>query len=230
MIIAVGPDVALTHPDTDGSFGSTRDSAGDITLSRAGKPHPHTDLSRRHFLVRFCQGTGATLIPARLWGFTFPNAGSGADRTSPPPGGAGFHLHPHYRSDRPLDATLLKVQAGLDDFVTEKYADQLAATLAGWSAALLQSPSALQAIARTLDADFSGASLLPLESRVVRLDSMLEIHKNRFRGEGGALARDAFLHELQSYLSVFSNILTAEFQITSVDAGPDSSAKPAQLH
>ena len=229
MIIAVGPDVALTHSDTDGSFGSTRDSAGDITLSRAGKPHPHTELSRRHFLVRFCQGTGATLIPARLWGFTFPNAGSGADRTSPPPGGAGFHLHPHYRSDRPLDATLLKVQAGLDDFVTEKYADQLAATLAGWSAALLQSPSALQAIARTLDADFSGASLLPLESRVVRLDSMLEIHQNRFRGEGGALARDAFLHELQSYLSVFSSILTAEFQITSVDAGPDSSAKPAQL-
>jgi len=226
MIIAVGPDVALTHPETDGSFGSTRDSAGDITLSRAGKPYPHTDLSRRHFLVRFCQGTGATLIPARLWGFTFPDAGSGGDRTSPP--GAGFHLHPHYRSDRPLDATLLKVQAGLDDFITEKYADQLAATLAGWSAALLQSPPELQAIARTLDTDFYGASLLPLESRVVRSDSMLEIRKNKFRSEV-ALPRDAFLHDLQSYLRVFSSILTAEFQITSVDAGPDTPTKPAQL-
>ncbi len=227
MIIAVGPDVALTHPDTDGSFGSTRDSAGDITLSRAGKPHPHTGLSRRDFLVRFCQGTGATLVPARLWGFAFPDAEFAADRTSPP-ADARFHLHPHYRNDRPLDATLLKVQAGLDDFITEKYADQLAATLAGWSAALLQSPPALQAIARTLDTDFSGASLLPLESRVVRSDSMLEIHKNKFRGEV-AFPRDAFLHELQSYLSVFSSILTAEFKITSVDAGPDPSAKPAQL-
>jgi tetratricopeptide (TPR) repeat protein/peroxiredoxin len=208
----------LTHPDTDGSFGSTRDPAGDITLSRARKPHPRTNLSRRHFLVRFCQGTGATLIPARLWGLAFPDAEFGADRTSPP-ADAGFHLHPRYRSDRPLDATLLKVQAGLDDFITEKYADQLAATLVKWSASLLQSPRDLQAVAHAMAADFSGASLLPLASRTVRSSSMLEIHQNKL-GSEITLPRDAFIREFQSYLRAFSSIVTADFQITSIDADP----------
>jgi len=218
MIIAAGFDVALTHPDTDGSFGSTPDSAGDINLSRARKLHPHSDLSRRHFLVRFCQGTGATLIPARLWGFAFPDAEFGADRTSPP-ADAGFHLHPHYRSDRPLDATLLKVQAGLDDFITEKYADQVAATLAGWSASLLHSPHELQPVAHAMATDFTGASLLPVESRLVRSSSVVEIHHHKFSREI-ALPRDAFIRELQSYLRGFSSIVTAEFQITSLDADP----------
>lgn len=221
MIIAAGFDVALTHPDTDGSFGSTRDFAGDITLSRARKPHPHSDLSRRHFMVRFCQGTGATLIPARLWGFAFPDAEFGADRASPP-ADAGFHLHPHYRSDRPLDATLLKVQAGLDDFITEKYADQVAATLAGWSASLLHSPHELQAVTHAMATDFSGASLLPVESRLVRSSSVVEIHQNKFSSEI-TLPRDAFIRELQSYLRGFSSIVTAEFQITSIDADPSPS-------
>jgi len=228
MIIAASFDLALTHSDADGSFGSTPDSAGDITLSRAGKPHPSIDLHRRDFLVRFCQGAGATLIPAGLWGLTFPHSEFGADRIASP-AGAGFHLHPHYRSERLLDATLLKVQAGLDDFITEKYADQVAATLAGWSATLLQSPRELQAVAKTLATDFSGASLLPVESRVVRSSSMLEINQNKFSGEV-ALTRAAFLRELQSYLSVLSSIVTAEFQITSIDAGgSDPAAKPAQL-
>jgi len=172
----------LTHPYADGSFGSTRDSAGDITLSRAGKPHPNVDLRRRDFLVRFCQGVGATLVPASLWGLTFPHSEFGADRVSPL-ADTGFHLHPHYRSERPLDATLLKVQAGLDDFITEKYVDRIAATLAGWSATLLQSPRDLKAVAKTLAPDFAGASLLPIESRVVRSDSRLEIHQNKFSGE-----------------------------------------------
>ena len=40
---------------------------------------------------------------------------------------------------RPLDALLLKTQAGSDDFVTEKYADQIAAIFAQWSSGLLRS-------------------------------------------------------------------------------------------
>ncbi|MBZ5571050.1 MAG: hypothetical protein LAO09_04125, partial [Acidobacteriia bacterium] len=63
------------------------------------------------------------LIPAGLRGLALP-----------PSPDATFHLHPHYRAQRPLDATLLKTRAGLDEFITEKYADQIAATLAEWSA------------------------------------------------------------------------------------------------
>ena len=67
----------------------------------------------------------------------------------------------------PLDATLLKTQAGLDNFVTEKYADQIAAILAEWSSSLLQSPQDMRAIGKVLTSDFSGSSLRPAESRLV---------------------------------------------------------------
>src|SRR4029077_13783013 len=81
------------------------------------------DSGRREFLVRSCQGASAALIPAGLrhLGFAFsPRFFS----TAPLPR-AAFHPHPHYRAQAPLDAVLLNTQAGLDVFITEKYADQI---------------------------------------------------------------------------------------------------------
>ncbi len=218
----------MTRPNTNGSFGFTRDKPGDTTLSRAGKPRPSVDLRRRDFLVRFCQGAGATLIPASLWGLTFPELRLLASRDAMP-ADAAFHLQPRYRSERPLDATLLKVQAGLDDFITEKYADQIASILAEWSASLLRSPRETQAVAKALADDFSGTSLQPVESRVVRSGLGLEVRQNKF-DRTATLSRDTFLREWQAWLNVFSRILTAEFQITGIDAaamgGMTSSAAP----
>jgi tetratricopeptide (TPR) repeat protein/peroxiredoxin len=202
----------LTGGNADVSFGSTRDSPGDITLNRAGKPHPRVDSRRRDFLVRFCQGAGAMLIPERLWGNRFPER---VTTRSEPVG--GFQLEPHYRTERPLDATLLKVQAGLDDFPTEKYADQIAAILAEWSAGLLQSPLETPAIARVLAGDFSGGPLQAAGSRVVRSGSALEVRENQFSNEA-TLLREGFVREWRSAFRGFSRILTAEFQITGIDA------------
>jgi len=63
---------------------------------------------------------------------------------------------------RPLDALRLKTQAGLDDFVTEKYADQIAAILARWSSGLLQSPQDVGAVEKVLLPNFSGSSPRPV--------------------------------------------------------------------
>ncbi len=181
------------------------------------------DLQRREFLIRFCQGAGAALIPANCWTFTaakpeFAAAGSAV------PGAPEYHLHPHYRSERPVDSTLAKVQAGTDEFVTEKYCDEMSAIFGKWSAALLRSSSALQVIARNLASDFQGASLRPTESRIVRSGPPIEIRKNKFAEP--TLGRDAFLRELQSALGVFSRVITAEFQITSIDVTDADKAQP----
>ena len=133
------------------------------------------------------------------------------------PVSAEFHLKPHYRTDRPLDATLLKVQAGLDDFITEKYADQIAAILAEWSASLLQSASETREIAKVLTADFSGASLKPAKSRVVRSSLALRVRQNKFANDV-SLSRDEFLRDWRSSFSAFSKFVTAEFQITGIEA------------
>jgi tetratricopeptide (TPR) repeat protein/peroxiredoxin len=130
-----------------------------------------------------------------------------------------LHLHPHYRAQMPLDATLLKTQAGLDAFVTEKYQDGIAAIFAGWSSSLLQSPLDTRAVEEALTWDFSGASLQPAESRLVRSGATLEIRQNKFT-RLTALGRDAFLQELRSAMSSFSKIVTAEFWVTRIETVP----------
>jgi tetratricopeptide (TPR) repeat protein/peroxiredoxin len=118
---------------------------------------------------------------------------------------------------------LLKTQPGLDNFVTEKYADQIAAILSQWSTGLLQSAQDLQAVEKSLAAGFSGSSLHPTESRLLR-SGVLEIRRNKFNET--ALQSTAFLQELRSAMSDFSHVFTAEFQVASIAiAGEETGAK-----
>ncbi len=200
------------------------------SLSETDKAPLPVDPQRREFLARFCQSVGVSLIPASLWASVFPSSKSGAPFTEPA-SKAAFHLHPHYRSDRPLDATLLQVQSGLDDFVTEKYADQLAAILSEWSADLLQSPTQTDAIAGALGPEFLGVDFASAESRVVRSNAEIRVRENKFSTQA-TLKRDAFLRGWQSSFSGFSHVVIAEFQITRIEASgvePSFSQLPASL-
>ncbi len=205
------------------NFGPTRESPGGTALSWAGKTrhpaglHP-ANASRRDFLVRCCQGASAAMVPAGLRGFAFPFLYP-FDSLSAIPSDGDFHLRPHYRAQRPLDATLLKTQAGLDDFITEKYHDQIATILAEWSSSLLRSPQEVRAFENILTPDFSGSSLRPSDSRVVRSGPVLEVHENEFASRT-SLGREAFLRELRSAMSIFSKLVTAEFQVTNIDVSP----------
>jgi tetratricopeptide (TPR) repeat protein/peroxiredoxin len=136
-----------------------------------------------------------------------------------------FRFHPRYRSQRPLDALLLKTQAGLDDFITEKYYDQIAAILAQWSASLLQSPPDFQVFAKTLAADFSGTPLRPNKSRLIRQGPVVEVRRDTFASDA-EMGREAFLKGLHSAFADLSKIATAEFQVTSIRADPESAAEP----
>src|SRR5277367_4551728 len=132
---------------------------------------------------------------------------------------ASFHVHPHYRAQTALDATLLKVDAGLDDFLSEKLHDQIATILARWNMSLLQSPTQLQAIENALAPGFRGFSAQPVESRVVkRSGAALEVHHITFSQP--ALDAAAFMQQLRSAFSVFATIQTAEFQVIQIDAHP----------
>jgi tetratricopeptide (TPR) repeat protein len=177
-------------------------------------------LDRRDFLIRFCETAGAVLIPSKLWGFNLPESNLLTQTTPPPitsPGDSVYHLHPKYRAERPVDATLRYVQTGLDDFISEKYADQIAAMLNEWSANLLRSPHAPKDLLHLLAEDFLGASLLPRESRLVRSHAGIQIRRNTFSTQM-ILNRDASLRDIQSRFNPFSKILTAEFQVTAIEA------------
>src|SRR5438270_124395 len=190
-------------------------------MRNSSTPGP-VDLRRRDFLIRFSHGAAAALIPAGLRRLGWPTL-YGLDPADAAPSNGEFHLHPHYRMLRPLDALLLKTEAGRDDFVTEKYADQISAILAQWSSGLLRSSQDMSAIEKVLHPNFSGSSPLPVESRVVRVGPAMEVRHNTFTRET-ARGGDAFLQELRSAMSGVPKILTAEFQVTSVDAASMPSA------
>ena len=197
-----------------------------IPVKREKKTDNHDllsiDRSRREFLIRCCQGaaliSGVTSLGRSGLYFFEPLPVFARQST--------FHLQPHYRSPLPLDSMLGKLRAGSDAFVTEKYHDQLAALLAQWSAELLQSPPGCSSVESILTSDFSGSSLLPSGSRVLRSGPLLEIHQHQFSKEG--MERERFREQLRSYLSAFSKIFTAEFQITSIAAAQTISATVAE--
>ena len=169
------------------------------------KKRDSADLRRRNFLIRSSQGVSAAL----LRGFPILSLLDSRNARA-----AEFHLLPHYRAQSPLEATLLKAKAGLDDFVTEKYHDEIAAILAEWTANLLESPQRMQAIEKVLAPGFQGSPLQPLESRPIRRGA-IDVRRVTFKAEA-ALGRDAFLEELRFAMSGFSKMLTAEFQITRI--------------
>ena len=179
---------------------------------------------RRDFLIHFCQGAGASLIPGGWWDLVIPAWMTPETANQTGRGDEVFHVEPHYRSARPLDVMLRKVQPGLDAFVSEKYACEIEAILAEWSASLRRSPVSVASIAKSLATSFYGTSLRRSGSRVIRSDSLLEVRRNRF---DGMIARQAFLADLQKWLSTLTQIITGEFQIAGIDAGaPASSSAP----
>ena len=105
--------------------------------------------------MRCCQGASAALIPPGLGWMTSPSPALGAEEK---PQSHEFHLHPHYRAPRRLDAVLLKAKAGTDQFVTEKYAAEIQAILDRWTAGLLDSPDNLTAIQNVIGPNFAAAS------------------------------------------------------------------------
>jgi tetratricopeptide (TPR) repeat protein len=171
------------------------------------------DLIRREFLARCCQGAGAALIPSGLRGLALDSSrfASIAPQASTP----SFHLHPHYRTERPLDGVLLKVPPGNDDFVSEKYAAQIEDVLRRWSDGLKRSPFETRGITNTLAADFSGTSPKPIESRVKRTSPALQVREITF-DPNSALGAKEFIRDFRSLFSGAPTVLTAEFQITSI--------------
>lgn len=172
---------------------------------------------------------GATFIPAGLWGVTLlPRFSASGQVTS---GVIAYHLQPHYITERPLDAVLLKVGPELDRFPTEAYADRIGEVLSRWGASLRNSAHDQQSIANSLSANFSGASPVSIDTRVLRTSSGLQVRKNTFPSKA-TLNRNAFLRDWQTAFEDFLTIDIAEFQVTYIEAdqpvGPTRFPKQVQ--
>lgn len=139
-----------------------------------------------------------------------------------------YYLAPHFQSQTPLDGTLRKAATRLGNFGPEKHCSPIQAILAEWSTALQKSPQSVDAINKALAPAFLGCSPEPLSSRPLRSGPPLDVRLLTFRQET-SLSRDAFLRELRHALSTFSQVLTAEFQVTRIDAEAGLASSTLQL-
>jgi Flp pilus assembly protein TadD/peroxiredoxin len=181
--------------------------------------------SRRAFLrgVRFAPGL---FVPAPLYGLNFPSLVEPTIHGSVPffPF-ADLRIAPNYPTKSPLDAVLRYVAPGLDEFVTEKCAWEITKLLSEWGKALKAGPPALTRLAKFLDALLEAASLVPTEERPVRSGYGIDVLRRRFAAEA-APGREQFLRQMKMYLSAFSQMETAEFEIVGIE---ESAMSPLQV-
>jgi tetratricopeptide (TPR) repeat protein len=118
---------------------------------------------------------------------------------------------------------LRKVQPGFDDFVAEKYHEQVAAVLARWTDQLLKPPAQTAAIESALASTLNATSPIPAEAQKVRTSSYLNIFRNKFSSEK-PVDRAAWIRDWRSAFSGLAVLQTAEFQVTDIrlDNGSNS--------
>jgi tetratricopeptide (TPR) repeat protein len=191
-----------------------------IALNRLGKQCKSVDFSRRKFLRQYCQGVSLAFLPA---GLGLPSLNPSRFQHVLP---GLFHVEHRYRAHGELDAVLLrKVHAGFDDFITEKYQDQVAAALREWGSQLIESPQHTATLEKVMSSNFVGASPRAVVPQAVGPGFTLQVWRMKF-AEETPLGREAFLGAWRSVMGSFSKMVTAEFQVTSIHAVASPSSSP----
>jgi len=170
----------------------------------------HQPFSRRSFLAR--AAFSGTFLCNRPW----------ALRASPP-----LLAACQFKARSPFSPTLAKfiskVPPGTDEFLCEKYASDIDSYLRELSTALCASPSETAVLARLVSADLifsslNDAKVLPLrETGPIRVEK-IQFNLHELRG------RSTFLDGWKTYISGFTRIACAEFQITGLRIRRESPA------
>ena len=132
-----------------------------------------------------------------------------------------FRLTPRYPAKSPLDDVLRYVPPGSDEFVTEKYAAEIAQHLEEWGRELRSSPVGVNVLTKFLDSSLQATSLIPTHEKTLRSANGISAIRRKFSNEP-LLSRDRFLQQVQAYLAPFTRVETAEFQIAGIEQASGS--------
>ncbi len=188
------------------------------------KKEKKNKVSRRAFLggVRFAP---LLFLPAPLHSAEFGSPTSRMfDQHGPPFPLSDPRLTPHYPTKSPLDDVLRYVQPGSDEYVTEKYAAEIARRLEDWGRELRSGRSGANLLAELLNPSFQAGSLTPAHENTLRSEYGIETIRRTFLSEpcGGS---ERFLKEMQGYLAPLARVDTAEFQIAGIEQTANSPPK-----
>jgi tetratricopeptide (TPR) repeat protein/peroxiredoxin len=180
-------------------------------------------VSRRKFL-RGVRWAPVLFLPAPMYASNFGPLSPSYGRESSFPL-ADSRLTPHYPAKSPLDDVLRLVAPGADEFVTEKYASEIARLLEPWSRALRTSAPALDAVANFLDPSIETGSWRSAQEKTLRSGPGLGISRRQF-GAKMTTGREHFLTEIEAYFDQWPRAETAEFEIVHLE---EIAGKPSRL-
>ena len=171
-------------------------------------------ISRRTFLQGM-RWAPVLFVPAPMRAFPFGAKFAAPPRAIPSFPFADYRLTPHYPAKSPLDDVLRLVAPGSDEFITEKYAFEIARLLDGWSQALKAAPPAVGVLAQVIETSLEATPLAQSQEATLRSGGGIEVIRRRFAANF-ATGREQFLEEMKDYLTSFARIETAEFEIVSI--------------
>jgi tetratricopeptide (TPR) repeat protein len=123
-----------------------------------------------------------------------------------------FRLTPHYPAPSPLADVLRLVAAGTDEYLTEKYAEEIEAILEGWGRGLKSSPRDHSALSQALATSLQACTHIPQKESTPRSAFGIEVRKRQYPGDL-VTGRDRFLENIGRWLAEFTRVETAEFEI-----------------
>src|SRR5262249_7113762 len=172
-------------------------------------------ISRRKFLKSMSLAP-VVLKASPLRAFPFPSKLEPRSNVLTSPAFSDFRLTPHYPAKLPLDDSLRFLLPGSDEYVTEKYASEIASLFADWAKQLKISCPALSTIASLLDPRIEGSSLKSGHETVLRSGVGVQVLRSEFASEVVA-GRERFLEAIRFYFAQFSRVETAEFEVVGID-------------
>jgi tetratricopeptide (TPR) repeat protein len=197
-------------------------------LGRNSKTRQPANPARREFLSRSCLWASAGLIASPLRGFGF--ARSFRPQQNLPPHELDDRLTPHYLQPAPIDAVLKQVEPGLDEFITEKYAEQIKLVLEEWSTGLTQTPPAFDAFENSISQTLRASSPIPSQRLPMRPRAGLGVFRNQFP-DTLDLNGPQFVGEFRKFVAAFSSVATAEFKMVGISTtGNPSQPVAIQTH
>src|SRR5215472_4167289 len=126
-----------------------------------------------------------------------------------------YRLAPHYPAKSPLDEVLRYVPPGSDEYLTEKYASDIAQRLAQWGQQLKSEARSSAELKKFLSPSLRASSLAPQDETTLRSGYGVDAIRRTFPSEP-AMGRERFLEEFRSYLAPLERLITAEFQIMAI--------------
>jgi tetratricopeptide (TPR) repeat protein/peroxiredoxin len=179
--------------------------------------------SRREFLKTI------SCIPAAL----VPSSFALSSSSSPARHDRSFafspeRLTPHYPTKSPLDDLLLQIEPGRDEYVSEKYAYEIADLLHDWSRQLTSQADLIGSLKTLANESMAATPLIPGQVVPVRSEGPIQVVRRKFPSsirEG----RELFLSDMKTYLGSLGRFETAEFLVVGIDSSAGAESVVAEI-